>query len=300
MSVFFVNMYRDLFSKNIRDRIYKLFLGDVLFFFRNFKECLWYKLYFIYCFFRKPRNDQERSFQVLGKIGVSPYPYLWRKEYEVVDYPTFIDSDNGLPYVLHKHKRLYFKRDMHDIVSNVYRSLLIEQDERSEHCYVHSSEELKNKYLLDVGSAEAYFTLEMIDHVKHAYLFECDEDWIEALSATFKPWSEKVTIVRRYVSDTDDENSITLDSFFKDKSADNLFIKMDIEGYERKALQGCKELLSSFRNISGAICIYHRHDDAKVIKEYLCNNACNTSIQPGYLYFEKEMRHAVLHFSQNK
>ncbi len=120
------------------------------------------------------------------------------------------------------------------------------------------------------------------------------------IKRNIKPWSEKVTIVRRYVSDTDDENSITLDSFFKDKSADNLFIKMDIEGYERKALQGCKELLSSFRNISGAICIYHRHDDAKVIKEYLCNNACNTSIQPGYLYFEKEMRHAVLHFSQNK
>lgn len=301
MAVFIVNLYRSLLPKEMRSRIYKLFLGDILFFFRNFKECLRCKWYLIYYFFRKPKNDQERAYLLLGKMGVSPYPYLWRKGYERIDYPSYIDTENALPYVLHKQKRLYFKRSMSDIVSDVYRSLLIEQDERSAHCYIKSYDELKNKVLLDIGSAEAYFALEMIDIVKHVYLFECDEDWIEALNATFRPWSDKVTIIRSYISDVDNGvDSMTLDHFFREKSADNLFIKMDIEGYERKALQGCKKLLSSFRNISGAICIYHRHDDEEVIEKYLCNNACRTSIQPGYLYFEKEMRHAVLHFSQNR
>ena len=102
MAVFIVNLYRSLLPKEMRSRIYKLFLGDILFFFRNFKECLRCKWYLIYYFFRKPKNDQERAYLLLGKMGVSPYPYLWRKEYERIDYPSYIDTENGLPYVLHK------------------------------------------------------------------------------------------------------------------------------------------------------------------------------------------------------
>lgn len=299
MSNSIVRLYRELVPKKLRSCIYKLFLGEILFFLGNYRECLLCRWYFVYYLFVKPKSDQERSYQILGKMGLSPYPYLWRKEYDKIDIPTYIDTENGLPYVIHKNKRLYFRKDMSDITSNLYRSLLIEQDQRSAHCYVHSCDELKNKILLDVGSAEAYFTLDMIEYIEHAYLFECDENWIEALNATFKPWSDKVTIVRKYVSDNNEDSNITLDDFFKDKIADNLFIKMDIEGYERKALQGCEKLLKESRNLSGAICIYHLHDDEAIIKEYLHNRGCEISVQPGYLYFEKEMRHAILRFEYN-
>ena len=78
----------------------------------------------------------------------------------------------------------------------VYRGLLIEQDKRSAHRYVDSYEELKGKTLLDIGAAEAIFTLDTIECIDHAYLFECDESWIEALEATFAPYKEKITIVR--------------------------------------------------------------------------------------------------------
>lgn len=106
-----------------------------------------------------------------------------------------------------------------------YRGLLIEQDKRSAHRYVDSYEELKGKTLLDIGAAEAIFTLDTIEYIDHAYLFECDESWIEALEATFAPYKEKITIVRKYVSDVNDEDNITLDTFFRDegKSIDNLF-----------------------------------------------------------------------------
>ena len=151
-----------------------------------------------------------------------------------------VDNTNGLPYVFHNGRKLYFKRDMLAFTEVAYRGLLIEQDKRSAHRYVDSYEELKGKTLLDIGAAEAIFTLDTIECIDHAYLFECDESWIEALEATFAPYKEKITIVRKYVSDVDDEDNITLDTFFRDegKSIDNLFLKMDIEGYVRKALEG--------------------------------------------------------------
>ena len=180
----------------------------------------------------------------------------------------------------------------------VYRGLLIEQDQRSAHRYVDSYEELKGKTLLDIGAAEGIFTLDTIDYIDHAYLFECDENWIEALEATFAPWKDKITIVRKYVSDVDDDSNITLDTFFQSKvrSIDNLFFKMDIEGYERKALKGAAHILGHGQLIGGSVCIYHLHDDKKVIESELKNFNLKTSIQPGYLYFEKEMRSAIIRF----
>ena len=58
--------------------------------------------------------------------------------------------------------------------------------------------------LLDVGSAEGIFALTHIEKLKHVVLFERNAQWVEALEATFAPWKEKVTIIRKYVSDCDD------------------------------------------------------------------------------------------------
>lgn len=126
-----------------------------------------------------------------------------------------MDSENYLLFVMHHGKKLYFGRDMVDYVSSIYKGLLIEQDRRSAHRYVDSYSELADKVLLDIGAAEAIFTLDTIEYVKHAFLFECDEKWLEALTATFAPWKDKVTIVRKYVSDVDDENNVSLDTFLK-------------------------------------------------------------------------------------
>lgn len=207
-------------------------------------------------------------------------------------------KEYSLPYVFHNGKKLYFKRDMLVSTEAAYRGLLIEQDERSAHRYVDSYEELKGKTLLDIGAAEAIFTLDTIEYIDHAYLFECDESWIEALEATFAPYKEKITIVRKYVSDVDDEDNIRLDTFFQGegKSIDNLFLKMDIEGYERKALEGAVHILEHGRQIGGSVCIYHLHDDKKVIESELKNFNLKINIQPGYLYFEKEMRSAIIRF----
>ena len=94
------------------------------------------------------------------------------------------------------------------------------------------------------------------------------------MEATFAPYKEKITIVRKYVSDVDDEDNITLDTFFR----------------------GAVHILEHGRQIGGSVCIYHLHDDKKVIESELKKFNLKTSIQPGYLYFEKEMRSAIIRF----
>ena len=291
-------LYRRTIPKKIRDVIYQAFLGDLLMFYRQPKEILKHIGNKIYYSFISPKSEKEKAYKAWGIAGYSPYPYVWKKEYDRRHYDVMVDSENGFPYVLHNGKRLYFKRNSENSAEAVYRALLIEQDKRSAHRYVNSYEELKGKTLLDIGTAEGIFTLDTIEYIDHAYLFECDEAWIEALETTFAPWREKITIVRKYVSDVDDENNVTLDTYFKDKSSENLFLKMDIEGYERKALKGAVHLLTTSQQISGSVCIYHLHDDEAVITNLLSSNGLKTEIQPGYLYFEREMRPAIVRFKR--
>jgi 16S rRNA A1518/A1519 N6-dimethyltransferase RsmA/KsgA/DIM1 with predicted DNA glycosylase/AP lyase activity len=44
----------------------------------------------------------------------------------------------------------------------------------------------KNDILLDVGCAEALFSLDVIDKVKKVILFESDSVWFDPLKATFE------------------------------------------------------------------------------------------------------------------
>lgn len=293
-----VTLYRKVVPERVRKIIYKAFLGNFLLVIRSSKRWMKFFKYKLYYTLFPPKTEKERILKDMITDSITNYPYRWAREFAQQSFPVFIEKQNGLPYVIHQNKRLYFKREMMgQQVSDAYKYLLIEQDVRSPHRYVASYEELRGKTLVDIGAAEAIFTLDVIEYVDHAYLFECDEDWIEVLNATFAPWKEKITIVRRYVSDRDSEEYVTLDTYFKDKPVSNLFLKMDIEGFERKALQGAWSLLENSRGIAGSVCIYHLHDDEEVIKELLGKAGFSLSIQPGYLYFEEELRSAILRFT---
>ena len=279
--------------------LYWFFLKDLLCLLKSPKEFIRYKKYRIKYLFTPPRTEVVKAYAALGENGISPYPYRWRREYDIRTYPVAIGT-NGLPYVVHQGKRLYFKRNMRDYTQWTYKHLLIEQDKRSAHCYINTYDELKGKILLDIGTAEGIFTLNAIEQISHAYLFECDEEWIEALEATFAPWKEKITIVRKYVSDTDEGDYITLDRYFQETaSGKRFFLKMDIEGYERKALKGAQQLLKQ-ADVSGAVCLYHRKDDKEVIQKICAENGFETSIRPNFLYIENEMRPGVLNFYREK
>lgn len=290
-------IYRKIVSEELRRNIYSAFLGNVLYRYRLLKGSLYCKWCLLYYSIVSPKNEIEQVYKDWGIAGFSPYPYTWKREYDNQQYQTNIDSNNGLSYLFHNGKRLYFRRDMtRSTIENIYKGLLIEQDKRSAHRYVDSYEELHGKTLCDIGTAEGIFALDVIEYVNHIYLFECEEAWVEALEATFAPWKDKITIVRKYVSDIDDDQNITLDTYFKDRLFDHLFLKMDIEGYERKALKGAKNILDSSKYIAGAVCIYHLHDDELVIRDILSLANLSLINVPGYLYMQGTMRHGVIRF----
>jgi hypothetical protein len=230
----------------------------------------------------------------MGKHGLTAYPYPYSLEHKKKNVVCYWDEQQGMHYVQHNEKKLYFP-----IINNKsshlgYRNLLTEQDPRSAHQYVKDYRRLNDKVLLDIGAAEGIFTLNCIEFIEHAYLFECDEVWIKALNATFAPWKDKVTIVPMYVSDINDGNNITVDHFLEGKDKTNLFLKMDIEGYEQSALKGASNTLNEAKNLDYSICTYHRKNDAEEINKILSENHFESEFTDNFLYFEKDFRKAII------
>jgi len=231
----------------------------------------------------------------MGKYGLTPYPYPFILEYKKMPIKCFFDEQLKMHYVIHSGKKLYFQKSYREKeIILLYKDLLIEQDEHSPHQYVKNINRLKGKILLDIGAAEALFSLEAIELVNHVYIFECDENWIEALNATFAPWKNKVAIIRKYVSDINDENNITIDHFLEDKEKTNLFFKMDIEGYESAALRGASNTLKKAPDIDFAICTYHRKEDADEIAKTLQSYHLDYEQTDGYLCYGNDLRKAIL------
>lgn len=223
-------------------------------------------------------------YRYIHTCGYTHHLYLFRHEYLNLTVQIETDPVNGLTYVLHHGKKLYFPGNMESgKIRGLYKALVMEQDIRSPHHYLDSPEEVKGRTFLDIGSAEGLVSLDIVEWVDKIYLFECDLAWIEALKATFAPWKDKVFIVNKYISDVDDDKNQTLDHFLEDKSRENLFLKMDIEGAERKALKGGAKLFAEVKDLKYAICSYHLRDDEKVISEFLSGYAHEYRIQRGYV-----------------
>ena len=288
-----VRLYRKYVPYKLRKKIYHIFLKKIFKIYRYF--CAWTAGKFVHTFsVFFPKNEYYDAYRFSGKHGISPYPFEASIKYKNIPIEVFRDTDTTLPYLLHHGKRLYYPRHVTDqYVQNSYRALLIEQDIESAHRYVASYDELKGKTLLDVGAAEGIFTLDVIEYVEKAYLFECEDSWMESLTATFAPWKDKVEIVQQYVTDHDDEISVTLDRFMQKKEHDHLHIKMDIEGAEQLALKGAKMLFSNGQFISVSICTYHNKEDAKAISTFFESLGYSCTFTKGYFMVFPHLRKAV-------
>lgn len=213
---------------------------------------------------------------------VRMYCYPFYDEYIHNSPIVIFDTDKKMYYTLYKSKKLYFskKLDTEQKVKAYFNSISMEQDERSPHCYWNNCISAENGVYVDVGAAEGIFALDVVEKAEHVYIIEVDEAWIEALKCTFAPFEDKVTIVSTYISDTDGENSSKLDSIFAKEKID--YIKMDIEGEELKALQGCEILLHN-NDIKLAVCVYHHQKDNHVIGKWLQNQGYQVENSCGYV-----------------
>lgn len=218
----------------------------------------------------------------VNKNHAHMYCYPFYDEYIHNNPMVVFDKDKGMYYTLYKSKKMYFSKrlDTEQKVKTYFNSIVMEQDAKSPHCYWHNCMKAEMGVYVDVGAAEGIFSLDIIEKAAHVYIIEVDEDWIEALKCTFKPFEEKVTIVSTYISDTDGENYSKLDTVFEKEKID--YIKMDIEGMEFPALKGACELLHRC-DVKMAICVYHHKDDNSKINAWLLKHDYKTENSKGYV-----------------
>jgi hypothetical protein len=237
--------------------------------------------------------------QFLNRHLVKVFNYPFVAQYDTMFPKVFFDSKNGLKYVITpENYRLYFSRNMSSTrISKVYKSLLTEQDPQSPHCYTFSGEPEQNSVLADIGAAEGNFSLKYIERFSKVYLFECNEDWIEALEATFAAWKDKVVIIKALVADNDAGDFISLDKYFSDKQKPTL-LKMDVEGYEQQVLTGASNLINEYHpNL--LVCTYHKKGDDAKFSELLQNKQYSVNFAKGYMAFQNDFRKGLI-FAQYK
>ncbi len=229
----------------------------------------------------------------LVKNDLQVFPYDFTKKYKKESIEVFLDEKNGLKYVIHENKKLYFKRKMSSqVIRSLYSGLLIDQDDKSPHLYLTDKFDLKaDDIIADIGAAEGNFSLSNVDRVKKIYIFEYDLEWIEALKETFKPWAHKVEIIPKFVTNYDSDSTININTFYN-KNDKITFFKVDIEGEEQKFIDACKPLFESKVQLKIVICTYHKEVDEKSFTKQFVKNGFQVSCSNGYMifYFDNDLK----------
>ncbi len=236
-------------------------------------------------------GDQGVLYEYIKNNGIHVFPYSFTKKYDYNSVKVHFDHSCNLYYVIHKGKKLYYKRGMSvRQIQRRYNMSLIEQDPESAHSYVDNNFVIKNgSVLTDIGVAEGNFSLDNIEKVSHVHLFEADSSWIEALEKTFEPWKNKVTINNKFVSNKLDESHTTIDEYFNKVKLD--FIKIDVDGGERNLLNGADQTLNR-SNLKIALCTYHNQNDWSDFRTLLSKYSNNITSSPNYMlfYFDPNFR----------
>ncbi|MDD2798230.1 MAG: FkbM family methyltransferase [Bacteroidales bacterium] len=235
-------------------------------------------------------DERTKLLKFLSFNLVEIFNYSFVANYHFRKTPVLDDKSKGLSYVVtDQGRKLYFKRGLsHSTIRTNYNTLCLEQDKNSPHNYYYNNfKAATHTILADIGSAEGNFSLSIVDQVKHIYLFECEDPWIEALEATFEPWKEKITIVKKYVSDESNRDCVRLDDYFEDKEKPTLF-KIDVEGAERRVLNGGKKTLIDDSVEKILLCTYHKTGDFEEFSKWMNRSGFNFVSPPGYIFFHLE------------
>jgi hypothetical protein len=239
-------------------------------------------------------EDPERIavMDFIKRKGVQIFPYDFTNNYNASSINVFEDPSCGLKYVMMEGKRLYFKRRWSEKrIRKSFHDLSLEQDKESPHRYLSADFNLgPADVLADFGAAEGNFSLSVIEKIKKVYLFESDPEWMEALEMTFLPWKDKIEIVPRFVSDRDDEKHCSGDVFFSGKQLS--FLKIDVDGGERKLLKGFANTIRKASYMKIALCTYHQHDDEVEFTAMLQSEGYAVAPSKGYMifYYDKKLK----------
>ncbi|MBR1647333.1 MAG: FkbM family methyltransferase [Selenomonadaceae bacterium] len=210
-----------------------------------------------------------------------------------IGHSVFFDDPCGLPNVYFETfdgtlRKMFFPRDFEFTEINGEKfviNLTREQEPTSPHLYIKGEHKINpGDIIIDAGVCEGNFALKYVDICSKMYLFECEPRWVEVLEQTFRDYRDKVTIIPKFLSDVTDDKNITLDDALPDFRGQNIFIKMDIEGAEPKALRGAKRILTNNR-VKASVCAYHNADDCIRIKGIFRKYGYEVSTSNGWMVF---------------
>jgi hypothetical protein len=232
-------------------------------------------------------DEKKEIVAYLKENHLTLYPYKFTNNYNKEDIIVYSDESANMKYVLEDNKRLYFKRSMsEEQIKSSYNLFRMEQkDVNCPHKYENQKFYVKpGDVVVDAGVAEGNFALSVVEKAKKLYLFEGDKEWKEALEMTFAPWKDKVEIISKFISDSDDVDYVTLDTYFSGEGVID-FLKADIEGFEPQLLKGAKNILSKEKPMKLVLCTYHRHNDAEILNTMLAEYGFKTEFSKGYMIF---------------
>ena len=242
-------------------------------------------------FAEKYQKEVQRLLEV---GGFTFYPSRITEKFDATKVEAAIDPSNGLPFVMHHGKRLYYpknlsvndaKRTYYEIAT--YDAILGNAPHGSAHQYQSENFKVcKGGVIVDVGCAEAMFALDNIELVDKVLLIERNSDWLKALRATFAPYGDKVVIVNKLVSERDSKSTVTLQTLIGQEDRP-VFVKMDIEGYEVQTIRSARNLLKQKDNITLACCTYHNNNDAAQLEEMFRELDYDFEYSEGYMLFTR-------------
>ena len=207
-------------------------------------------------------------------------------DYNPKQIDVLYDDFKKLKYVNFKNnKPIYFKKKWSKSrIQKALNLLYIEQDENSPHKYLTKKFNVdKETIVADIGCAEANFSLDIIDKVKHIYLFETNNVWSEPLKATFETYKEKVTIVNKKFSNKDSNTTINGAKFLKEKGIN--FLKIDVDGYEEEVMSNLDSMIKDAKKMKIALCTYHSNSDFEKYSSILKEYGYKISHSNGYMIF---------------
>lgn len=259
---------------------------------------LYFKILRYFKHYRSPEYSSEIEY-INNNGTLTPFPYN-RNDNEPVNIEVNFDDERKLPFVYHKGKRLYFpspfslERAKQTYTNLIFTENILEGKYRAKtpHQYITDSFNVKKgDIVLDIGSAEGLFLLDVIDTVKKGYLIEYNDSFNEALKATFEPYKDKVTIINKLASNKDSATEITLDTCLQNDYG-SIFVKMDVEGYEKLVLSGAKNVLHRKNDIRVVCSTYHKQDDASLLEEFFKGINYHTEFSDGYMifFYDKEIK----------
>lgn len=236
-------------------------------------------------------SEELQYIRSIGRVEIFPYPLLRH----LGKVQCGRDAASGLPYVLHKERKLFFPKEWtEERIVSTYRAFIERENitamdgdgylaqtphqYQSERCHVQDGD-----VVVDVGAAEGLFSLDVADKASKIYLFENDPAWLVPLKKTFAPYEEKTRIIAKTVSGQDTRHSIRLDTALKGETAMRVFVKMDIEGAEVPVIEASQDFLAMRRNLCLACCTYHRAGDADSLEKAFRNLGYATEFSAGWM-----------------